>query len=93
MHRPGCIDGREATNYNEAVLASERLMIERSDRVVLLADHTKLPPAITAELEKYGRAGVPMVLVYPKDASKPAVVLSEFPTPGAIVQALEDAAK
>jgi len=36
------VDGREATNYNEAVLASERLMIERSDRVVLLADHTKL---------------------------------------------------
>jgi DeoR/GlpR family transcriptional regulator of sugar metabolism len=36
------IDSREATNHNEAVLASERLMIERSDRVVLLADHTKL---------------------------------------------------
>jgi DeoR/GlpR family transcriptional regulator of sugar metabolism len=36
------VDAREVTNYNEAVLASERLMIERSDRVVVLADHTKL---------------------------------------------------
>jgi DeoR/GlpR family transcriptional regulator of sugar metabolism len=36
------VDAKEVTNYNEAVLASERLMIERSDRVVVLADHTKL---------------------------------------------------
>ncbi len=36
------VDAREVTNYNEAVLASERLMIEQSDRVVLLVDHTKL---------------------------------------------------
>jgi DeoR/GlpR family transcriptional regulator of sugar metabolism len=36
------VDAREVTNYNEAVLASERLMIARSDRVVVLADHTKL---------------------------------------------------
>jgi DeoR/GlpR family transcriptional regulator of sugar metabolism len=36
------IDAREVTNYNEAVLASEHLMIERSDRVVVLADHAKL---------------------------------------------------
>jgi DeoR/GlpR family transcriptional regulator of sugar metabolism len=36
------VDAGEVTNYNEAVLASERLMIEQSDRVVVLADHTKL---------------------------------------------------
>jgi DeoR/GlpR family transcriptional regulator of sugar metabolism len=36
------IDAKEATNYNEAVLASERLMIEQSERVALLVDHTKL---------------------------------------------------
>ena len=36
------VDAKEVTNYNEAVLASERLMIEQSDRVVVLADHTKL---------------------------------------------------
>ncbi len=36
------VDAREATNHNEAVLASERLMIEQSERVALLVDHTKL---------------------------------------------------
>ena len=36
------VDAQEATNHNEAVLASERLMIEQSERVALLVDHTKL---------------------------------------------------
>jgi DeoR/GlpR family transcriptional regulator of sugar metabolism len=40
----GCagVDAEGVTNYDEAVLASERLMIERSATLVLLADHTKL---------------------------------------------------
>ncbi len=36
------IDEQSATNYSEAVLESERLMIEQSAQIVLLADHTKL---------------------------------------------------
>jgi DeoR family fructose operon transcriptional repressor len=36
------IDENCATNYNEAVLESERLMIEQSGGIALLADHTKL---------------------------------------------------
>jgi DeoR/GlpR family transcriptional regulator of sugar metabolism len=35
------VDETAATNYNEAVLASERLMIAQSDRIALLADHSK----------------------------------------------------
>jgi DeoR/GlpR family transcriptional regulator of sugar metabolism len=40
----GCagVDAERVTNYDEAVLASERLMIERSAKLVLLADHTKI---------------------------------------------------
>ena len=40
----GCagVDAERVTNYDEAVLGSERLMIERSARLVLLADHTKI---------------------------------------------------
>jgi DeoR family transcriptional regulator, ulaG and ulaABCDEF operon transcriptional repressor len=40
----GCagIDTEHVTNFEEAVLASERLMIERSSRIALLADQTKL---------------------------------------------------
>jgi DeoR/GlpR family transcriptional regulator of sugar metabolism len=36
------IDEQSATNYNEAVLESERLMIAQSARIALLADHSKL---------------------------------------------------
>ena len=36
------VDAKSATNYNEAVLASEHLMIEQSSRIAILVDHTKL---------------------------------------------------
>ncbi|MGB8168646.1 MAG: DeoR/GlpR family DNA-binding transcription regulator [Chthoniobacteraceae bacterium] len=36
------LDAKSATNYNEAVLASEHLMIEQSSRIAILVDHTKL---------------------------------------------------
>ena len=65
--------------------------------VLLIADNTKYPPVIATELEKYGRAGVPMVLVFPKDISKPAIVIPESALPGTVadnvIKALEDGAK
>jgi DeoR/GlpR family transcriptional regulator of sugar metabolism len=36
------VDAEAATNYDEAVLGSERIMIEQSARVALLVDHTKI---------------------------------------------------
>ena len=45
--------------------------------VALLADYTEYPPEITKELARFERAGVPLVLVYPRDATKPPVVLPE----------------
>jgi thiol:disulfide interchange protein DsbD len=63
----------------------------------LLADNTTFPPEIAAELERYGRAGVPMLLVFPKDPSTPAIVVSEaaFYTTQAshILKALDEAEK
>jgi thiol:disulfide interchange protein DsbD len=67
--------------------------------VALLADHSDFPPDIAAELEKYQRAGVPLVLIYPRDASKPPIVLPD-PNPllgtghyaGLILDALQQAA-
>lgn len=44
---------------------------------VFVADYSRTPPEITEELAKYGRAGVPLVLVFPKDPQKPAIVLQE----------------
>jgi thiol:disulfide interchange protein len=61
--------------------------------VTLIADYTKFPPEIGAELQKFGRAGVPLVVVYPKDSSRAPIVLPEALTPGMVVNALNDAAK
>jgi len=68
--------------------------------VVLLADYTLTPPAITAEIARYHSAGVPMVLVYPKNSTEPAMVLPQ-PSPlqlptsygRVILEALDRAAK
>jgi thiol:disulfide interchange protein DsbD len=54
-----------------------------------LGDYTLKDPKITAELHRWGRAGVPLVLVYPADASEPPRVLPEFLTPGIVLDALE----
>jgi thiol:disulfide interchange protein DsbD len=45
--------------------------------VALVADYTLYPPEITAELERFGRSGVPLVLVYPAGAERPPIVLPE----------------
>ncbi len=54
--------------------------IKETGTVPLLADYTRTPPDITEELSKYKSAGVPLVLVYPKNPDLPAVVLPQ-PSP------------
>jgi thiol:disulfide interchange protein DsbD len=61
--------------------------------VALAGDYTLTPDNITTELTRYGRAGVPLVLVFPKNADRPAIVLPEVLTPGIVLDALERAAK
>jgi len=56
-------------------------------------DYTRFPPEITDELRRFNRAGVPLVLVYPKNSSEQPIVLPEALTPGMIVNALERAAR
>ena len=58
----------------------------------LIADNTDSNPAIVAELKKFDRAGVPLVLVYPVDASQPPLVLPALLTPGIVLDALNKAA-
>jgi thiol:disulfide interchange protein DsbD len=43
----------------------------------MLADNTTFPQAIAEELERFNRAGVPLVLVYSRDPAKPPFVLPE----------------
>lgn len=54
----------------------------------LKGDWTNEDAAITAALQDYGRSGVPLYLLYAKDASR-ATVLPQILTPGIVLDALE----
>ncbi len=77
------------------VLQSESVRTKAKEvgAVALLADHSLYPPEISDELKRYERAGVPLVLIFPRDPNLPAIVLPETPTPRMVVEALEKAAK
>jgi thiol:disulfide interchange protein len=74
-------------------IPSVRARLREIHAVALLGDYTKTPPEITDELARFGRAGVPLVLVYPKDASQPPAVLPELLTPGIVLDALAKASR
>jgi thiol:disulfide interchange protein DsbD len=59
--------------------------------VGLLGDYTRRPDDITDELNRHGRAGVPLVLVYPANTKGDPIVLPEVLTPGMVVSALNEA--
>jgi thiol:disulfide interchange protein DsbD len=67
--------------------------LKEINAVSLLGDYTRLPKNITEELQKFGRAGVPLVLVYPADRTKEPRVLPEALTPSIVTEALAAAAK
>jgi thiol:disulfide interchange protein DsbD len=70
---------------------SVREKIKEINAAALLADYTDFPPAITEELARYQRAGVPLVLVYPKNRAEPPIVLPDGVTPGMVLSALNRA--
>jgi thiol:disulfide interchange protein DsbD len=70
-----------------------RAKLKAINAVALLGDYTKQDAAITAELEAFGRAGVPLVVVYPRDPESPPIVLPEVLTPGLVLAALDRAAR
>jgi thiol:disulfide interchange protein len=72
-------------------IPSVRARLKEIGAVTLLADYTTVPPEVTKELNRFGRAGVPMVLVYPKRADLPPEVLPELLTPGMVLNALNRA--
>lgn len=71
--------------------------LKSMDAAALVADWTLYDPEITRELERFGRSGVPLVLVYPADATKPPLVLPEplplTPYGPTILAALDKVAK
>jgi thiol:disulfide interchange protein len=73
--------------------SSVRNKVKDLNAVALLGDYTSFHDDIGDELKRFGRAGVPLVLVYPKDPNAPAIVLPEAVTPGMVVNALDRAGK
>ena len=73
-------------------IPSTRAKLKQINAVAFLGDFTDSDPRIAAELRKYKRAGVPLVLVYPKDPSAPPIVLDPILTPGDVHAALDKAA-
>ena len=80
---------------NEQVALSTRGVADafaRTGVVYLKADWTKKDAEIAAALESYGRAGVPLYVVYGAKGGG-EVILPQILTEGAVVRALETAAK
>ncbi len=73
--------------------ASVQQKLKELNGVALLGDYTAFPASMTEELNRFGRAGVPLVLVYPKNAQEPPIVLPEALTPGMVLAALERAGR
>jgi thiol:disulfide interchange protein DsbD len=72
---------------------SVRAKLKQTNALALLGDYTRVPDSITAELNRFGRAGVPLVLVYSKNPSQAPAVLPEVLTPGIVLDALDHAAR
>jgi thiol:disulfide interchange protein len=72
-------------------IPSVRTKLKAINAVAFVGDYTRTPDNITTELQRYNRAGVPLVLVYPKDAAAPPIVLPEILTPGIVLSALDNA--
>jgi thiol:disulfide interchange protein/DsbC/DsbD-like thiol-disulfide interchange protein len=67
--------------------------LKEINAATFIGDNTDNDPAIVAELKKFGRAGVPLVLVYPPDASSPPFVLPALLTKGIMLDALNKVAR
>ena len=74
-------------------IPSVRSKLKEINAITLLGDYTHFPDAITTELNRYNRAGVPLVLVYPKNPDTEPIVLPEILTPGIVLDALDRAAR
>jgi thiol:disulfide interchange protein DsbD len=77
-------------NETVAFRSAFREALARDGITYMTADWTRRDPAITAYLERYGRAGVPLYLVFP-EGDGPAAVLPQILTEDLVVRALDAA--
>lgn len=72
---------------------SVRAKLKQIGAVNLIGDYTRLPDDITDELNRFNRAGVPLVLIFPSKADAAPIVLPEVLTAGVVLDALDRATK
>ena len=70
-----------------------RAKLKQVGAVNLVGDYTRLPDNITDELNRFKRAGVPLVLVFPGKVDAAPIVLPEVLTAGIVIGALDQASK
>jgi thiol:disulfide interchange protein DsbD len=66
--------------------------LKEIDAVLLVADYTRFAPEITEELARLKRAAVPLVVVYPRNASLPPMIF-DLPSKSALIDALDQAGR
>jgi thiol:disulfide interchange protein len=73
-----------------AALSSPRVAeaMQASNAVYMVGDWTRRDDAITRELERHGRSGVPLYLFYPAGGGEPRI-LPQLLTEGVVVEALK----
>jgi len=67
--------------------AAVQKKLKEVNAVALLADYTRFPENIAAELKRFQRAAVPFVLVYPSNAQQPPLAF-DLVRPGTLLDAL-----
>jgi thiol:disulfide interchange protein len=73
-------------------IVSVRKKLKDLNAVAMVGDYTHFSDNITAELTRYQRAGVPLVLVYSPKPDVDPIVLPAFLTPNIVLNALDQAA-
>lgn len=76
---------------NERVLSSDEVKKAFADAGVhyLVGDWTNYDANITRLLESYGRSGVPLYLLFPKDAAEPAIILPQILSKADVIDIIE----
>ena len=74
-------------------IESVRTVLADKNIKAFRADYTSRPDYMTKELHRWGRAGVPLTLVYPAETTGEAIMLPDgWLTPGMVLTALKKAA-
>ena len=77
--------------YNKQILHSDEIneLFKKHNVKILVADCTNKNSSITQELKKFGRAGVPLYLLYSPKETKPVQILPSILTKTVITEAID----